>query len=153
MSYGDSASDVLVTLTAAGVSLVLHTADGRLPVVVHWGAALPTMDADQAMALADAAVPVIGSNNPDIAPHVSVLPEHHTGWTGRPGLTGSRAGRAWSPAFRVAAVLLDGSPADGVVHAGPRVRRVLRDRPRRAPAARPGRRAAPHRARARPGPR
>ena len=118
MPHGDPTSDIHLTLTACGVGLVLHTTDGRLPAIVHWGVALPAMDADQVVALVDAAVPVIGSNNPDVAPLLSVLPEHHTGWTGRPGLIGSRAGRAWSPAFRVESVLLDGAPVVGVVHAG-----------------------------------
>ncbi len=111
-------TDALISLTADGVSVLLDATRGRLPAIVHWGAALPAMDAEQAAALAAAAVPVIGSNNPDVAPRLAVLPEHHTGWTGRPGLAGSRGGRQWSPAFAVTSVLLDGEPVTGYVRAG-----------------------------------
>ncbi len=108
----------LLALTAGGVSVVLDATGGRLPSIVHWGASLPNMDAEQAAALVDAAVPVVGSNNPDLPPRVAVLPEHHTGWTGRPGLAGSRLGRQWSPAFRLTAVVVDGAPVRGYVSGG-----------------------------------
>ena len=39
-----------------------------------------------------------------------MLPEHHTGWVGRPGLSGSRGGRAWSPKFVVNGIEADGVP-------------------------------------------
>ena len=77
----------LLALRAGGVSVVIDATAGRLPAIVHWGAALAPMAAEQAAALVAAAVPVIGSNNADVPPRVAVLPEHHTGWTGRPGLT------------------------------------------------------------------
>ena len=58
----------------------------------------------------------------------AVLPEHWTGWVGRPGLRGSRGGADWSPQFTSTAVRLNGTPipsgAEGpaVVHAdGPAV--------------------------------
>src|SRR6476661_8411790 len=108
----------LIALTADGVGLVLDATGGRLPTIVHWGAALGPMTAEEAAALASAAVAVIGSNNADVPPRLAVLPEHHTGWTGRPGLTGSRAGRQWSPAFTVTETLVDGVPATGYVSAG-----------------------------------
>ena len=118
MTLDGMVSDSLICLTADGVSVLLDATDGRLPAIVHWGAALPAMDAEQAAALAAAAVPVIGSNNPDVAPRLAVLPEHHTGWTGRPGLAGSRDGRQWSPAFTVTSVLLSGDPVTGYVRGG-----------------------------------
>ncbi len=111
-------TDAHLVLTADSVSVVLDVTGGRLPAIIHWGAALPAMDAGQVAALVEAAMPVIGSNNPDVAPRVAVLPEHHTGWTGRPGLAGSRGGRHWSPAFSVTSVLVDGVQAHGYVTAG-----------------------------------
>jgi len=108
----------LIALTADGVGLVLDATGGRLPAIVHWGAALGPMTAAQAAALATAAVPVIGSNNADLPPRLTPLPEHHTGWPGRPGLTGSRAGRQWSPAFTVTEILVDGESVSGYVTAG-----------------------------------
>lgn len=118
MPFDAGETNVVLTLTAGGVSVVLDATEGRLPAIVHWGVALPSMDAAEAAALAVAAVPVIGSNNPDVAPRVAVLPEHHTGWSGRPGLSGSRGGQHWSSAFAVASVLLDGAPVHGYVEAG-----------------------------------
>ena len=118
MTPDAKASDALIVLTADGVGLVLDARGGRLPAVVHWGAALAPMSAAQAAALATAAVPVIGSNNVDVPPRLAVLPEHHTGWTGRPGLVGSRGGRQWSPAFAVTAIHVDGVPVSGYVSAG-----------------------------------
>ncbi len=108
----------LLALRAGGVSVVIDATAGRLPAIVHWGAALPPMDAEQAAALVAAAVPVIASNNADVPPRVAVLPEHHTGWTGRPGLVGSRDGRQWSPAFRVTSVLVDGAAVRGFADLG-----------------------------------
>ena len=119
MTFDESAPGALIALTAGGVGLVLDATGGRLPAVVHWGAALGAMTAEQAAALATAGVPVIGSNNVDVPPRPAVLPEHHTGWTGRPGLAGSRGGRQWSPAFAVTAILVDGVPATGYVGTGP----------------------------------
>jgi alpha-galactosidase len=116
MMHDDGA---LIALTAEGVDLVIDATGGRLPAIVHWGAALGAMSAEEAAALVTAAIPVIGSNNADVAPRLSVLPEHHTGWTGRPGLTGSRGGRQWSPAFAVTAILVDGVAVTGYVTAGP----------------------------------
>ena len=78
-------ADATVALTAAGVTVLIDGTAGRLPAVVHWGHALSDLDVDQAGALVDGSVPVVGSNNAALAPRVAVLPEHHTGWTGRPG--------------------------------------------------------------------
>ena len=86
-----------------------------------------------------------------VAPRVAVLPEHHTGWTGRPGLRGSFAGRGWSPAFTTTAVTLDGDAVSGF--AAVRPGRRWRSRPPTTtpagPAARP--RAAAQRPAPRPG--
>ena len=90
----------LIALTAEGVDLVIDATGGRLPAIVHWGAALGAMSTEEAASLVTAAMPVIGSNNADVPPRLSVLPEHHTGWMGRPGLTGSRAHGSGRPRSR-----------------------------------------------------
>ena len=141
----------LIVLTADGVGLVLDATGGRLPAIVHWGAALGPMTAEQAAALATAAVPVIGSNNADVPPRLTLLPEHHTGWPGRPGLTGSRAGRQWSPAFTVTEILVDGESGHRLRHRGRGERGVPRRRRSGRAAAHPGRRVAAVRAGARAG--
>ncbi|MBB4763574.1 alpha-galactosidase [Amorphoplanes digitatis] len=107
-----------VALTSAGVTVLIDASGGRLPAIVYWGPALAGLDEAQAAALAAAAVPVAGSNDPEPRPRIALLPEHRTGWTGRPGLSGSFAGAGWSPAFRSTSVTVDGEPACGYVAAG-----------------------------------
>ena len=113
----DTPADVILHLAHAGVSLVVDARFGRLPSIVHWGAQLGELGDEELIGLSDAGVPVVGSNNVDTPPRVALLPEHHTGWTGRPGLSGSAAGRGWSPRFITTAIELDGSPVAGVVSA------------------------------------
>ncbi|PZF43768.1 MULTISPECIES: alpha-galactosidase [unclassified Curtobacterium] len=91
----------LVHLTAGGVSLVLDCRDDALPAVVHWGAALGPLDTDALTALADADVTPVSPNEMDDPVRLSVLPEPHRGWSGRPGLAGHRDGADWSQAFTV----------------------------------------------------
>ena len=90
----------LLALRAAGVSVVIDATAGRLPSILHWGAALPAMDAEQAAALVAAAVPVIASNNADVPPRVAVL---------RSTTPAGRAGRGWS----VPATVDSGRPPSG----------------------------------------
>ncbi|GAB3806374.1 hypothetical protein GCM10027605_34350 [Micromonospora zhanjiangensis] len=105
--------DATVVLTAAGVTVVIDASAGRLPAVAHWGPELPGLDAARTADLVAAGVPVAAPNNVDRPPRVAVLPEHHTGWSGRPGLRGSAAGRGWSPAFVTQEVRLDGRAVSG----------------------------------------
>ena len=70
---------------------------------------------------------------PTLAPRVAVLPEHHTGWTGRPGLRGSFAGRDWSPAFTTRSIALNGNAISGF--ASVRTGRASRSWPTTTPAA------------------
>jgi alpha-galactosidase len=51
------------------------------------------------VALALAAVPALANNAMDVPVPVSLLPERAVAWAGRPGLSGSRAGRDFSPQF------------------------------------------------------
>ena len=113
-------SPTCVALSAAGVSLVLDLSDGRLPVVLHWGAALPPLTDADAVALAEATAPSPTNSAVDHPLRVSLLPEHWTGWSGRPGLSGSRAGAGWSPRFVVSSASVDGTPlAAGTTNGGP----------------------------------
>jgi alpha-galactosidase len=109
---------LLVALTAGGVTVLIDAAADGVPVIAYWGPALPALDAEQAAALVTAADPTIGTNNLEPRPRVAVLPEHRTGWTGRPGLSGSYAGVGWSPAFRATSVTLDGTPVAGFATGG-----------------------------------
>ena len=106
-----TASGARLALRSGGVSLLLDATDGRLPRVLHWGADLGDLDAAAFDALALAEVPPITPNGPDVPVRVAVVPEGRTGWQGRPGLTGSRDGRDWSPDWRLTGVTIDGVPA------------------------------------------
>ncbi len=88
-----------VVMRAEGISVVLDLTAGRLPAIVHWGADLGELSRADVAALALGGVHPIAPNLVDEPIRVAVLPEHHTGWVGRPGLSGSRAGRDWSPRF------------------------------------------------------
>ncbi|GAA1449076.1 alpha-galactosidase [Leifsonia poae] len=94
------AADRLVHLRASGVSVLLDLRGGLLPSIVHWGADLGGIGADEAIALAVAGVAPQANNTVDEPLRLAILPEQRTGWLGRPGLSGSRDGRAWSPWFR-----------------------------------------------------
>ena len=99
-----------VSLRRDSVSVLLDATGGRLPALLHWGADLGPLHLDDARALGLAAQPPVAPNLPDVPPRLAILPEGHTGWTGRPGLQGSRAGRDWSPQFTVSSLTLDGVP-------------------------------------------
>ncbi len=109
----------VVHLEAAGVSLVLDVSAGLLPAVLHWGPGLAGVGAGQGSALLAASVAPVGPNSADEPMRVAILPEPHTGWTGRPGISGSRSGRDWSPHFTTTAVELDGVAVTGHASAGP----------------------------------
>ena len=104
-----------VRLTAGGVTVLIDTGPDRLPAIVYWGPELPGFDDAQAEAMIAASAPVVGTNNLEPRPRLAVLPEHCTGWTGRPGLRGSFAGAGWSPAFTATSVSAEGSPGAGHV--------------------------------------
>ena len=96
------APDAFVHLSSAGVSLLLDVTGGRLPAIVHWGAALGRPGLDDVRALAAAAVPPSVNNLMDEPVRLAILPEHHAGWSGKPGVGGHRSdGADWSPRFAV----------------------------------------------------
>jgi len=97
-----------VVLRHEGVGVVLDLTDGQLPAIVHWGADPGAISIADAVALIRAGVHPIAPNLVDEPVRVAMLPEHHTGWVGRPGISGSRGGRDWSPRFTTTALRLDG---------------------------------------------
>jgi alpha-galactosidase len=121
MPLPDRIPDAVIALTAAGVTVLIDATAGRLPALVHWGRELPGLDAAGAASVIAATVPVVGSNNLEPVPRLSILPEHRTGWTGRPGLRGSFAGSGWSPAFTTRSIRLGDEAVSGFVTAGPAV--------------------------------
>ncbi len=106
----------VVRLAAQGTALVLHLPTQTLPVVVHWGADPGPLDERGLADLDLASKPPLATNGVDAGVTVSILPEAWTGWTGTPGLSGHRAGRAWSPRFTPTSVdVLDAAGMGGSV--------------------------------------
>lgn len=93
--------EALVHLSSGGVSLVLDTAGGDLPSVLYWGADLGALSPAQLNELRRASQAPFGDNRIDVPERISLLPTPAQGWVGRPGVTGSSAGQAFSPLFRV----------------------------------------------------
>ena len=128
----DPATGQTIHLRRSGTSVVLDLDPQRFPCVLHWGSDLGEVDAAELTEVQRALTmphvdSVISAQN-----RVAVLPLHSSGWLGRPGLTGSRNGRAWSAAFSLVTheVHEAGSPewSDGAVDAV-RVVSVGRDEP------------------------
>jgi len=101
-------ANCVIVLRSEGVSLVLDMTRGQLPAIIHWGADLGTLGLADVQGLILSNIDPAGSNVVDEPVRVAVLPEHWTGWVGRPGLSGSRAGQAWSPKFTTTEVRVDG---------------------------------------------
>ena len=102
--------DLGIVLTSGGVTLVLDLRGGRLPVVLHWGAELGPLDGDAFAAMATGIrLPSAAESVVDASDPVTMLPAGTDGWAGRPGISGSRDGAAWSPEFTTARVVLDGA--------------------------------------------
>ena len=81
--------------------MLLDVGDGRLPRVVHWGAALG--EGDLAGVARASAEPRVGGEL-DERHALSVLPEESWGWLHTPGLSGSRGGRDAFTRFEAASV-------------------------------------------------
>jgi alpha-galactosidase len=102
-------ANCVIALRYEGVSLVLDVTNGQLPAILHWGADLGTLDEADVAALIISTIDPGGPNVVDEPVRLAMLPEHWTGWVGRPGLSGSRAGRDWSPKFTATEVRVDGT--------------------------------------------
>jgi alpha-galactosidase len=87
-------------LRNGGVSVVVDVSGPTLPGIAHWGDDLGELDEPALLSVLDASGPAAIGQGPDLPVRLALLPEHRTGWIGRPGLEGSRAdGSAWAPRF------------------------------------------------------
>lgn len=102
MSAHDATAADVVHLRRGGTSLLVELRDGRLPRLLYWGADLGELEPAAAVALADARRPTIGDSAITYPQPVPVLPQLAEGWLGRPGVAGSRDGRAFAPLFTTA---------------------------------------------------
>lgn len=88
---------MLIHLCARSVSAVVDTSTG-VPTIHYWG---PSLGDDPDLTLvADAATRPLVHGALDVVPPCSLVPEHGSGWAGRPGLEGSRGeGSGWAARF------------------------------------------------------
>ena len=103
----------MLHLRGKAADVVIDESTGA-PTIVHWGA--PLGDVDLASLEAAMRRPVVAGGLDVVAP-ISVVPEHGSGFQGRPGLAGHRRGGTdWSPRFSPAGVrtLDDGVVVDAV---------------------------------------
>ncbi|MCE4026250.1 alpha-galactosidase [Microbacterium sp. Au-Mic1] len=100
------------------MGLLVRIAPDGGPSIVYWGKSLGSLSekAARVLVLADPFTPSPSGDEPRA--RVAIVPEHHFGWTGQPGLTGSRDGRAWSPKFECISAFYNGEPTSGYVEAG-----------------------------------
>jgi alpha-galactosidase len=105
--------DVAIAVRTEGTSVLLDVRAGQLPAIVHWGPDLGELSDADAEALMLTGVAPVAANVVDEPVRIALLPEHWTGWVGRPGISGSRSGTAWSPKFTTVAVRIAGQPAVG----------------------------------------
>jgi alpha-galactosidase len=104
----DRAANAFVALRTDGVSVLLDISRGRLPAILHWGTELGDIRPDEVQGLLVSGMNPVALNSVDEPVRLSILPEHWTGWVGRPGLSGSREGRNWSPKFTATRVQVGG---------------------------------------------
>ncbi|PIE32039.1 MAG: alpha-galactosidase [Ilumatobacter coccineus] len=86
----------MIELAAPGMSVVVDVTTGA-PTIVYWGSDIGSGDIE---ALSRAHERPIAAASPDVVAPMSMVPEHGSGYPGRPGLSVHRAGGThWSPRF------------------------------------------------------
>ncbi|MBO0811622.1 MAG: alpha-galactosidase [Microlunatus sp.] len=113
---------VRILLRTEGTAVLVELTGG-LPVILHWGADPGELTAADAAAISAGTAPGRYASGTDQPGRLAVLPELHTAWTGRPGISGSRHGQDWSPKFTSTAAAIDGEPVqpaggDNLITAG-----------------------------------
>ena len=97
MNTSPAATNGLAVLHGPDVSVVVDLGHG-VPTVLHWGAFVGECSADLRSALQ---VPLPHGGLDVVAP-LSLLPEHGSGYLGRPGIEGRRrSGTGWAPRFEL----------------------------------------------------
>ena len=92
-----NSSPTLVQLASATQSVLIDLSSG-VPSIVHWGRPVGHATGD----LSPAFERPISHGALDVATTLSVVPEHASGFQGRPGLSGSRPdGTDWAPRFHL----------------------------------------------------
>lgn len=98
----------IIHLFADDVSVLLELRSHALPVILYWGPTLGHLEPEEAHLIARVGMPGTEAGMPDEPFRIGIVPEHHLGYTGRPGLSGHREGRDWSPVFGTVQAILEG---------------------------------------------
>lgn len=77
--------------------MVLELGDDTLPRLVHWGVDVGDLEPASLDALGVAVQGTFGDSPVVHQTSLPLVPQHATGWLGRPGISGSRDGADWSP--------------------------------------------------------
>lgn len=101
-----------VCLRSGGVALVLVSDEGGLPRVLHWGADPGPLTDEDVVGLTVADRWGVAPNGPDTGMVLGIVPEGRFGWSGTPGLVGSRDGADWSPEWTLVGATIDGAPLE-----------------------------------------
>ena len=92
----------MIHLRGTQADAVIDESTGA-PTVVYWGS--PLGDVDDLDSVVRALARPVQQGSLDVVAPISVVPEHGSGFQGRPGLQGCRkGGRHWAPRFRTHAV-------------------------------------------------
>ncbi len=110
MAHSDHSPQFL-HVRRGGTSLVLRLDSDVMPCVLHWGADLGDLPSEALASIGPALEQPLTDSVVMSQRAVSVVPQQSSGWTGRPGLQGSRDGRAWSVAFDVVSHRVDDAGA------------------------------------------
>jgi alpha-galactosidase len=89
----------VVHLRGGGTSVVVSLTNSRLPRILHWGEDLGELTDVELTALDLASRPTIGDSTVTYPQPVPVIAQLSESWLGKPGISGSRRGRAWAPLF------------------------------------------------------
>jgi alpha-galactosidase len=93
-------ANTVTHLRNGGTSVLVDLIADGMPEILFWGADQGALSDPELDALARATRPQRVSGGLDRPARLTVLPQESAGWQGTPGLTGSRGGRAFSPALR-----------------------------------------------------
>lgn len=101
-----------IHLRNGGTSVVFRLKSDAIPQVLYWGEDLGDLTPAQCEDFSKAQYSAVASGICDVPPLLSLLPQQSEGWTGTPGLEGSRNGVAKFSAFSLQDVETDAGGAN-----------------------------------------